>query len=311
MARRSLAIAIAAGALALPASPASAATCAGADSAITALNLAAARDAVLCIVNAERTVRGLNALTHSGLLETAAQLHTDDMVARGYFDHITPEGVNPGERITAAGYRWSTYGENIAAGFDTPRAVMLGWMKSSGHCRNVLDPGFTQLGVGISLLAATLPRSTGTWTQNFGRPLGTAAPGTNTAPRDGCPYSALQGVDAAPAPSGGGDTPSGGGETPSDGTDTPSGGETTGRPARMVVRLQRFGRRLTITGTLTNSTATRARLVVRRNGRTIARRTARVRRGKYRFSLRLPSSSAAYTVRVSAGKLAVKRPIRR
>src|SRR4051794_32963176 len=106
------------------ASSAAAATCANADTSVSSLSRTDAREAVLCIVNAERNVRGLPSVHTDTRLMIAAQRHTEDMVRRNYFEHVSPSGTDPGDRITAAGYLWTSYGENIAAGYDTPRGVM-------------------------------------------------------------------------------------------------------------------------------------------------------------------------------------------
>ena len=180
---------------------AGAAACAGADTPLDASAFPAARAAVLCIVNAERTARGLPAVRHQDELELAAQRHSDDMVARDYFEHVAPDGSSPGDRIEAAGYDWWAYGENIAVGFRTPRAVMEGWMRSPGHCRNVLGPNFTQLGVGVATVAATIGGGVGTWTQDFGRPAGVPAPSTDTGPQDACSTATtLIGLDPPATP---------------------------------------------------------------------------------------------------------------
>ncbi|GAA4300178.1 hypothetical protein GCM10023178_05100 [Actinomadura luteofluorescens] len=118
---------------------------------------------VVSLTNAERAKNGCGALTVDSQLQAAAQGHSDDMVARNFFDHTNPSGKNPGDRITAAGYRWSTYGENIAYGQRTPAAVMSAWMNSSGHRANILNCRFKNIGVGV-----TLKSGTPYWTQNFG-----------------------------------------------------------------------------------------------------------------------------------------------
>ena len=66
-------------------------------------------------------------------------------------------------RLRAAGVDWASYGENIAVGQSTPQDVMVAWMNSDGHRRNILDPGFTHLGVGVHTASAGGPW----WTQNF------------------------------------------------------------------------------------------------------------------------------------------------
>ncbi|WP_405875784.1 sigma-70 family RNA polymerase sigma factor [Streptomyces sp. NBC_00005] len=121
---------------------------------------------VVALVNKERAAAGCGALTEDAQLEKAAQGHSDDMAARNFFDHTNPDGADPGQRITAAGYRWSTYGENIAQGQQTPEAVMESWMNSAGHRANILNCSFKDIGVGIH-------KGSGGpwWTQDFGAKL--------------------------------------------------------------------------------------------------------------------------------------------
>ncbi|WKX69197.1 sigma-70 family RNA polymerase sigma factor [Streptomyces sp. XD-27] len=105
---------------------------------------------VTALVNAERAKAGCAPVRPNDQLTTAAQRHSDDMAARHYFDHTEPDGSGPGERITAAGYQWQTYGENIAAGQQSPRTVMDSWMNSPGHRQNILNCDVTEIGVGVT-----------------------------------------------------------------------------------------------------------------------------------------------------------------
>ncbi|GAA3148290.1 sigma-70 family RNA polymerase sigma factor [Streptomyces rectiviolaceus] len=115
------------------------------------------------LANAERAKSGCGPLTLNSKLGNAAQGHSDDMAERDFFDHTNPDGEDPGDRVTAAGYKWSTYGENIAAGQRTPAAVMDSWMNSSGHRANILNCSFKEIGIGYR------QGSGGPWwTQNFG-----------------------------------------------------------------------------------------------------------------------------------------------
>ncbi|WP_329284780.1 sigma-70 family RNA polymerase sigma factor [Streptomyces sp. NBC_01455] len=118
---------------------------------------------VVALVNKERATAGCGPLTEDAQLEKAAQAHSDDMAARNFFEHTNPDGADPGQRITAAGYRWSTYGENIAQGQQTPEAVMESWMNSPGHRANILNCAFKNIGVGVH-------KGSGGpwWTQDFG-----------------------------------------------------------------------------------------------------------------------------------------------
>lgn len=118
---------------------------------------------VVALVNKERADAGCGPLTEDPQLNQAALGHSEDMDARDFFDHTNPDGADPGQRITAAGYTWSTYGENIAQGQQTPEAVMDSWMNSPGHRANILNCSFKDIGVGIHEGAGGP-----WWTQNFG-----------------------------------------------------------------------------------------------------------------------------------------------
>ncbi|MCX4450455.1 sigma-70 family RNA polymerase sigma factor [Streptomyces sp. NPDC087866] len=120
-------------------------------------------DQVLALVNTERAKEGCGPVTGNDQLTTAAQRHSEDMAAHDYFSHTSQDGSGPGERITAAGYRWSTYGENIAKGQRTPADVMNSWMNSPGHRANILNCSFKELGVGIQDSPGGI-----VWTQDFG-----------------------------------------------------------------------------------------------------------------------------------------------
>ncbi|MEU1232049.1 sigma-70 family RNA polymerase sigma factor [Streptomyces sp. NPDC005828] len=117
---------------------------------------------VISLVNSERAKAGCGPLTENSLLTKAAQGHSDDMAARNFFDHTNPDGDGPGERITAAGYAWSSYGENIAKGQTTAAQVMESWMNSPGHRANILNCGFKEIGIGIHTSGGPY------WTQAFG-----------------------------------------------------------------------------------------------------------------------------------------------
>ncbi|MFF5896761.1 sigma-70 family RNA polymerase sigma factor [Streptomyces argenteolus] len=117
---------------------------------------------VVALVNTERAKAGCSAVSGNSRLTNAASRHSADMVARNYFSHTSPDGTDPGARITAAGYRWSTYGENIAKGQKTAESVMDSWMNSEGHRANILNCAFKEIGIGREDSA-----SGPVWTQNF------------------------------------------------------------------------------------------------------------------------------------------------
>lgn len=80
-------------------------------------------------------------------LTQAAVVHSDDMVARNFFSHTGSDGRSAGDRATAAGYVWRTWGENIAAGQGSVAQVVSGWMGSDGHCANIMNASFRDIGV--------------------------------------------------------------------------------------------------------------------------------------------------------------------
>jgi uncharacterized protein YkwD len=100
------------------------------------------------LINVERAERGLSALVIDDKLILAARVHSQDMADKRFFSHTGSDGSDAGDRIAAQGYAWTTYGENIAAGYATPESVVEGWMKSEGHRDNILNPDMTELGVG-------------------------------------------------------------------------------------------------------------------------------------------------------------------
>lgn len=92
-------------------------------------------------------------------LENAAQSHADDMYRGRYFSHNSADGTSFSDRISRAGYRWSAVGENIAKGQPTARAVVHAWANSKGHCLNMMNPKFDDMGVG---------KNGPYWVQDFG-----------------------------------------------------------------------------------------------------------------------------------------------
>ncbi len=79
-------------------------------------------------------------------LETAAERHSKDMADNNFFSHTGSDGSNAGQRISATGYPWRAWGENIAAGYATVESVVTGWLESPGHCANIMNPTVTEMG---------------------------------------------------------------------------------------------------------------------------------------------------------------------
>lgn len=108
-------------------------------------------------------------LAWNDALASAALVHSDDMVARNFFDHTGSDGRSAGDRATAAGYLWSAWGENIAAGYGSVSAVMSGWMSSPGHCANIMTARFQH--VGVACVAGAASNSFGSyWTMVLATP---------------------------------------------------------------------------------------------------------------------------------------------
>jgi uncharacterized protein YkwD len=132
--------------------------CAGAGLEPSRTNVSAVRRATLCLLNAERSRRGLGALRSNPRLASAASSYARAMVAHSFFDHVSPGGSTLVKRITATHYlsnalSWSL-GENLAWGsgvLATPEETVQAWMHSPGHRANILDRGFREIGIGVAL----------------------------------------------------------------------------------------------------------------------------------------------------------------
>jgi uncharacterized protein YkwD len=143
---------------AVAATPASAATgCASADGPTAQSSTVALANSALCLVNQERTSRGLRPLKSNRRLAKAAGGHARDMVVRGYFSHDSANGATFVDRIRKAGYvpgrALPTLGEDLAWGsgtLGTPREIVSSWMHSPGHRANILDPKFREGGMGVA-----------------------------------------------------------------------------------------------------------------------------------------------------------------
>ena len=125
--------------------------------------------AVLDLVNAERTQRGLAPLRFEARLRDAALIHANDQKNQDCFtqlSHTGTDGSQPWDRVDRTGLTWSGVAENIACGQQTPAEVMNSWMNSPGHRANILDPTMTALGVSRTTNSAGTPY----WVQVFAIP---------------------------------------------------------------------------------------------------------------------------------------------
>jgi len=99
-------------------------------------------------------------------LDAAARSHSEYMAQVRWFQHQQKNGSVVGDRALRAGYRWRTIGENIASGQRTAQEAVQGWLDSPGHCANIMNAAFVEMGVGYAVNPA---RGTLYWTQVLAR----------------------------------------------------------------------------------------------------------------------------------------------
>jgi uncharacterized protein YkwD len=104
----------------------------------------------LALANEIRRQHGLPELAPDPRLSAVAQAHAEDMRTRHFFEHDTPEGVTPFQRMEKAGVRFQAAAENIAMGVDDPREAFDLWLKSPGHRRNLLNKTYRHQGIGFA-----------------------------------------------------------------------------------------------------------------------------------------------------------------
>ena len=105
------------------------------------------QDSVVNSVNHHRGSAGRAPVAIDARLTAAAQSHSDDLARRQTMSHTGTGGTDGGQRISTAGYGWSTWGENVAAGQPTAADVMSAWMASPGHRANILNGSVNHIGV--------------------------------------------------------------------------------------------------------------------------------------------------------------------
>lgn len=105
---------------------------------------------VIRLVNEHRRANGLADLSYDWELSRVARIKSQDMRDNGYFAHNSPTYGSPFNMMKSFGIKYRSAAENIARGYATPKAVVDGWMNSSGHRANILNPSFTHIGVGYA-----------------------------------------------------------------------------------------------------------------------------------------------------------------
>lgn len=116
---------------------------------------------VLKLINIERKNAKLSLLVLDHELNKVAKLKSEDMGVNNYFDHTSPNYGSPFDMMKKLGITYSAAAENIAKGYKTPEDVVNGWMNSPGHRKNILNPNYNKMGVGIYFGNSTY------WTQLF------------------------------------------------------------------------------------------------------------------------------------------------
>lgn len=280
----------------------------------TAGNLGQVSDAVVCLTNEIRASYGLAAFRRDARLDAAARLHSEDMAARDYFAHVTPEGLTPTDRATAQGYGGGV-GENIAAGHANARAVMIGWMASAGHCRNILG---VARDIGVGTATASRPYYTQSFGDHaFGAEGAAAASCPHAVDLDALPPPPLAAIAAAPATSLAGPPAS---APPAAAPGAPARASARapvlGR-LRLSERRLRRGRAATVTYTLSARARVALRVERRAGGRwrtlrgQIAATTGRAGANRVTFRARLGARALApgrYRLRATATAGSTSRP---
>lgn len=118
---------------------------------------------VVELVNIERQKNGLPELFYDSSISDVARTKSQDMAVNNYFAHYSPTYGMASDMLLKFGITWSSWGENIASGQDTPESVVNAWMNSPSHRENILSPNFALLGVGYFVDSSGTPY----WTQMF------------------------------------------------------------------------------------------------------------------------------------------------
>lgn len=137
------------GTIEIPALPASSPTDVGCTSLPAASDILAALNTIRATARNCGSTRypAAAAVRWSTQLEAAAQAHSQDMASKNYFDHTGLDGSGPAQRARAQGYPSSFIGENIAAGQQTLRSTLEGWLTSPGHCANLMSADYQDMGL--------------------------------------------------------------------------------------------------------------------------------------------------------------------
>ena len=107
-------------------------------------------DALVDAMNRERAAAGLGLLRLNAALSAAAEDRMHDMFAKHYFEHVSPDGIDPFSWAEKRGYDYRQIGENLAVGYPRASDVVDGWMHSDGHRANILGAGYDEVGIAVA-----------------------------------------------------------------------------------------------------------------------------------------------------------------
>jgi uncharacterized protein YkwD len=107
------------------------------------------RDAVFCLVNRVRAENGESPLILNAHLDAAAESHGAEMIADDYFEHISPTGETPVDRIRGTGYIPSPQVGYGTLSLATPQAIVEAWIASPKHLANILEGQYRETGIGV------------------------------------------------------------------------------------------------------------------------------------------------------------------
>lgn len=122
-------------------------------------------------ITATENMPAVGNLTWNEQLCMAALNHSKEMAAFDNYSHTGVNQSNPGTRITAQGYSWQAWAENIAAAQPDAQAAFNAWMNSTGHCKNIMSVDMEEFGAAFATPIDNIAEHSSYWTQKFANPL--------------------------------------------------------------------------------------------------------------------------------------------
>lgn len=107
------------------------------------------RGETLSLINNERQSKGLSPLQSNSQLENSASKKAQDLLAKNYWSHTSPDGLEFWNFFESSGYNYLAAGENLAKGYFDAQSLTSGWMQSEGHRNNILNPSYREIGISI------------------------------------------------------------------------------------------------------------------------------------------------------------------